>query len=98
MKLLLFTMEKCPNCPLAKKVVKEVAEELGIELEEVDIEKDMLKALQYSVASAPSLVLVRNADFYEVLFRSEVPSKEELIRKLKSKDTADFPIPEHPFA
>ncbi len=83
MKLLLFTMEKCPNCPLAKKVVKEVAEELGIELEEVDVEKDMLKALQYSVASTPSLVLVRGDD-YEVLFRSEVPGREELVRAIKA--------------
>lgn len=83
MKLLLFTMEKCPNCPLAKKVAKEVAEELGIELEEVDVEKDRLKALQYSVASTPSLVLVKNGD-YEVLFRSEVPGREELVRAIKA--------------
>ncbi len=83
MKLLLFTKKDCPNCPLAKKVVKEVAEELGIELEEVDAEEDMLKALQYSVASTPSLVLVRNGD-YEVLFRSEVPSREELVKAIKA--------------
>ena len=83
MKLLLFTMEKCPNCPLAKKVIREVAEETGIEFEEIDVEKDMLKALQYSVASTPSIVLLRNGD-YEVLFRSEVPSKEELVRAIKA--------------
>ena len=83
MKLLLFTMEKCPNCPLAKKVVREVAEETGIEFEEIDVERDMLKALQYSVASTPSIVLLRNGD-YEVLFRSEVPSKRELARVIKA--------------
>lgn len=78
LKLLVFTMEKCPNCPAAKKVVKEVAEEIGIEFEEVDVEKNMIKALKYSVASTPSIVLLRDGE-HEVLFRSEVPSKRELI-------------------
>ncbi len=80
MKLIVFTKENCPNCPYVKKVAKEVAEELEIEYEEIDVEKDMITALQYNVASTPSIVL---GD--EVLFRSEVPTKEELLKKIKAK-------------
>ncbi len=78
MKLIVFTMEKCPNCPMAKKVAKEVADELGLDYEEVDVEKDMITALQMGVASTPSIALGE-----EILFRSEVPSKEELINAVR---------------
>jgi glutaredoxin len=79
MKLIVFTKKDCPNCPNAKKVAKEVAEELGLEFEEIDIEKDLITALQYNVASTPSIALGE-----EVLFRGEVPTKEELKKAIQS--------------
>ncbi len=83
MKLIVFTKKDCPNCPMAKKLVSEVSGELGIEFEEVDVEKDLIKALQVGVASTPSIAVEIN-DKYEILFRSEVPTKEELIKALRS--------------
>ncbi len=80
-KLIVFHMERCPNCPLAKKVAKEVAEELGLDYEEVDIEEDMIRALQCGVASTPSIALENGR--VEVLFRSEVPDAETLKRAVK---------------
>ncbi len=77
MKLIVFTKKDCPQCPKAKEIAREVAEELGIELEEVDIEKDLITALQYNVASTPSIALGE-----EVLFRGEVPRKEDLRREI----------------
>ncbi len=78
MKLIVFTKKDCPNCPLAKKIAKEIAEELNLEFEEIDIEEDLITALQYNVASTPSIALED-----EVLFRGEVPTKEELKTKIK---------------
>lgn len=85
MKLIVFTMKNCPNCPYAKKVAKEVAEELNLQYEEIDVEKDMITALQYNVASTPSIALDE-----EVLFRSEVPTKDELLRAVKNRIDAYF--------
>ena len=79
MKLIVFTKKDCPNCPNAKKIAKEVAEELGLEFEEIDIEKDLITALQYNVASTPSIALGE-----EVLFRGEVPTKDELKKAIQS--------------
>ncbi len=76
-KLIVFHMERCPNCPLAKKVAKKVADELGLEYEEIDVEEDMITALQYSVASTPSIA-VEDGNKSEVLFRSEVPDENTL--------------------
>jgi len=77
-KIIVFVKKDCPKCPLAKKVAKEVAEELGLEYEEIDIEKDMVTALMYNVISTPSIAFDE-----EVLFRGEVPTKEELVRMVK---------------
>lgn len=77
-KLIVFTKRDCPQCPLAKKIVKEVANELGLEFEEIDIEKDMVTALMYNTVSTPSIALNE-----ELLFRGEVPTKEELKKVVK---------------
>jgi glutaredoxin len=78
MKLIVFTKNDCPNCPNAKQIAKDVAETLGLDFEEVDVEKDLITALQYNVASTPSIALED-----EVLFRGEVPTREELIKEIK---------------
>ena len=77
-KIIVFVKKDCPKCPLAKQIAKEVAEELGLEYEEIDIEKDMVTALMFNVISAPSIALDE-----EVLFRGEVPTKEKLLRLVK---------------
>ena len=77
-KIIVFVKKDCPKCPLAKKVAKEVAKELGLEYEEIDIEKDMVTALMYNVISTPSIALDE-----EVLVRGEIQTKEELVRTIK---------------
>jgi len=76
-KLIVFHMERCPNCPLAKKVARKVAEEHGLEYQEIDVEEDMITALQCGVASTPSIAIEVNGSV-EVLFRSEVPQENQL--------------------
>jgi len=77
-KIIVFVKKDCPKCPLAKQIAKEVAEELGLEYKEIDIEEDMITALMYNVISTPSIALDE-----EVLFRGEVPDKKELVRMVK---------------
>jgi len=76
-KLVVFIKKDCPQCPLAKKVAKEVAEELGLEYKEIDIEEDMITALMYNVISTPSIAYDE-----ELLFRGEVPTKDKLKREI----------------
>ena len=76
-KLVVFIKKDCPQCPLAKKVAKEVAKELGLEYKEIDIEEDMITALMYNVISTPSIAYDE-----ELLFRGEVPTKDKLKREI----------------
>jgi glutaredoxin len=57
MKIQVFTAKKCPRCPGAKEVCKEVARSKNLEYEEIDIEENMIDALQKQIASTPSIVL-----------------------------------------
>ncbi len=78
--LKVFTLPKCPNCPAAKKVAKTIAEKLGIDYQEVDManENGRLEGLMLQIASTPTIVLDD-----EVLFRSKVPTEEELEKEIK---------------
>jgi len=59
--VMLFTRKDCPNCPYAKKLVRELAQEMGdaVRLEEFDLdrEEDFLTALQNQVRSTPAVVV-----------------------------------------
>lgn len=84
MKLILFTATNCPKCLSAKKVVEEVANELKMKLDQdyqilnINDNENLITALQYQIASTPSIVIDEEAAFTGV-----VPSKKELMEKLK---------------
>jgi len=80
MQVIVFTMKNCPKCPTAKRLAAEVSAEFGLEVEEIDVERDMITALQYNVASTPSIAV---GD--EVIARGKLPTRNELreaIRKV----------------
>ncbi|AEA46358.1 thioredoxin family protein [Archaeoglobus veneficus] len=77
-KIVVFTMKKCPKCPAAKKLASEIAAEFGLEVEEIDVEIDMITALQYGVASTPSIAV---GD--EIIARGELPTRNELRNAVK---------------
>jgi glutaredoxin len=83
MKLTVYYGKNCPKCPAAKKLCKEVAREQKLEYEEKDIETNMIEALQLQLASTPSIVLDD-----EVLFRSEAPSRKELMEAIEKRCNA----------
>ncbi|MEK9148818.1 MAG: sulfurtransferase TusA family protein [Candidatus Desantisbacteria bacterium] len=55
----LFYSPLCPTCPAAKEVVREVAEEEGIELEEINImsPEGENRAKKYEIRGIPHLVI-----------------------------------------
>ncbi|ODS35479.1 hypothetical protein BEH94_06560 [Candidatus Altiarchaeales archaeon WOR_SM1_SCG] len=84
-KLILYTGTNCPKCPAAHEIVEEVANELGLVydrdyvVKNIDEEEVMIEALQYQIASTPAIVIND-----EAVFIAEVPTKEELLDKLKN--------------
>jgi glutaredoxin len=77
--LTVFTMPTCPNCPAAKKLCIEVAKELGLKLNVVDIKEDFITGLIYQVMETPSIAIND-----ETLFFAEVPNKQQLIKDIKA--------------
>lgn len=85
-RLILFTAKKCPKCPAAKKIVEDVVCELNLKPEadyillNIDDDENMITALQYQVASTPSVVIDG-----EPICVGQVPDKSVLLKKLKGK-------------
>ena len=77
-KVTIFTMPQCPKCPAAKELVKEVSNDFDIEIAEVDIKEDMVKGLQYGVASTPSVAVNE-----KLISRGDVPDRDVLIEEIK---------------
>ena len=80
MKLTIYKGANCPKCPAAKQVYTEVAEKTSIEFIDKLMEDNMIEALQHQIASTPSIMIDE-----EVVFRSEPPTKEELLEEVKKR-------------
>ena len=70
-----FTSKTCANCPVAKKIAREVAEEFNIRFLEVDIgtSDGQIEGLMYQIMSTPSIAVDSN-----VIARGKLIQKEEL--------------------
>jgi len=85
-KIVLWTAKTCVKCPAAKKIFKEIAQELNLkegidyEIKNIDEGDNMIEALTYQVASTPSFVIDN-----ELFFPGEVPDKDELKKIIKEK-------------
>lgn len=82
MKLRVFTLPTCRNCPAAKKVSQEVAAKYGLNYSEVDLStpEGQLDGLMLQIMSTPSIAV---GD--EVIFRGRLPSREELENEVKER-------------
>lgn len=82
MELKVFTLRRCPKCPLAKKIAQEVAETLGIRFTEVDMEttEGEIDGLMHQVMSTPSIALDD-----EVIARGSVIPKGELENEIRKR-------------
>ena len=80
MKLTVYTGVNCPKCPPAKELCKEVAAEMNIDFVEMNIQENMIEALQNQIASTPSIMIND-----EVIFRSEPPTKDLLLEEIRKR-------------
>lgn len=87
MKFILVTQEVCPRCDRAKKLLRELQNELNFEWEEVDV-YEMLDTFTYlGIATTPVLLVDREDGEFEeedVVFMGELPRKWRLKEILES--------------
>jgi small redox-active disulfide protein 1 len=78
-KIEVFYTPTCPYCPMAKKVVKEVAPQFGskVEVEEVNAWENQERTAQYGIMSVPAIVINGKVKFVGV------PQKDDLIKAIK---------------
>lgn len=81
-KIIVFTLPSCVNCPKAKELCKDVANETKCEYNEIDISTPdgEIEGLMHGVLSTPSIAIDG-----EVMFRSVVPTREEVIEEVKKR-------------
>ncbi len=78
MKLILFTGSWCIPCQQLKPIVKDVAEERGIELNIIDVETETVTANAYMVRGVPMLILLDDIGV-EINRASGAMGKEQVI-------------------
>ena len=83
--VMLFTKMDCPNCPQAKRIIGDVASELGdrilVKEYDLDDEEDLLTALQNQIMSTPSVVVDER-----LVSVGRAPTREELIKAVEAAE------------
>jgi len=82
MKLKVFTLPTCTNCPAAKRLSQEVAKKYGLDYVEVDISTSdgQLDGLMHQIMSTPSIAIDD-----EVVARGRALSREELDTEVRKR-------------
>ncbi len=77
-----FTLKTCANCPAAKKIAREVAEEFSMEFVEIDMgtPDGQIEGLMYQIVSTPSIALDE-----EIISRGKLIQKEDLVTHIKKR-------------
>ncbi len=80
-KVEVFTQQNCPYCPKAIHAAEVAKEELGDQIEYVnlDVSENMDKVNEYNLMSVPSIVIDGEVAF------TNPPEPKDLVKKLKKK-------------
>ncbi len=73
----------CAKCEATKKLISEVAAEMGVEVQ-VEAVKDLMKITEYDVMSTPGVVIDG-----EVVSSVEVPSRAEVRAWVQEKNRSE---------
>ncbi|MCK5593883.1 MAG: thioredoxin family protein [Candidatus Aenigmarchaeota archaeon] len=81
MEIKVFWQANCPNCAPAKQLVRDVAGNTDVKVRELDISDidGMSEAAFHAVMGTPTTIIVDSNDSEIASWRSQVPSKEELL-------------------
>lgn len=80
LELKLFVQQKCPKCPAAKAVAEELKsrrKDVDVKILDIADRENYLTALMLQISSTPAFAVGE-----EMLFAGDVPTVEELSRKL----------------
>ncbi|MBS7616199.1 thioredoxin family protein [Candidatus Bathyarchaeota archaeon] len=82
LELKVFTLPSCSVCPVAKQIVFEVAQKLGLGYREVSMstKEGLEEGLAYQIMSTPSIVFND-----EVIVRGHLMSKERLEEEVRKR-------------
>jgi glutaredoxin len=82
LELKVYTVPTCSTCPLAKRIVFEVAQRYGIAYREIDMatKEGLDEGLAHQIMSTPSIAI--NG---EVIVRGHLISKERLEEEVKKR-------------
>lgn len=82
MELKVFTLPTCAICPMAKVIVRDVAEKFGVAFREVNMatEEGLREGLAYDIVSTPAIVF---GD--EVISRGQLISREKLEMEIANR-------------
>ena len=83
MQVMYFSAPWCGPCKMFKPVVQEVSRELGIAVNDINVDYDATYTEKYSITSVPTIIVVDNTG--NVVFRnSGAMSKQQLSSTLAS--------------
>lgn len=88
----IFTKAKCPKCPTAKEIGRELKKE-GIQVLNYDLDTidGLAEASYHSVLSTPSLIVEDDEEKEVIGWRGAVPTLQEVKQYLQSLHTSSSP-------
>jgi len=78
MKIKIFWQKKCPHCPEAKNMVKQLEKETTVQYFDIETIDGLAEASYYDIASTPSIAILDDNDNEIKIWRGKTPRLEEI--------------------